>query len=157
MTNSTADWVSVHYEDILHSEKQRKKGLTVRFMASPLDVPDMWRHGVRSTDDGGRELICDFKYLATKEPTKAFEKDGVKLSVGKNSRRVYQIAIPLPRHPQDGDEFELKIELAIQEKIQSLKDEAHLRPTHWDIIKGMLQRPNITGASHQPGLLHSPG
>lgn len=156
MTNSAADWVSVHYEDVRQSKSQKKKGVTVRFMASPLDVPDMWRHDVHDTDGGGVELVCEFKYLATKEPTKAFEKDGVKLSVGKNSRRVYRIAIPLPSAPKDGDEFELKIELAVKEKIQSLRDEADLRPSHWDIIKGMLQQPNL-GALHQPGLSHSHG
>lgn len=155
MTSSAADWVSVHYEDIRQSKTSSKKGVTVRFMASPWDVPDMWRHGVQTTDAGEHALVCEFKYLATKEPTKAFELDGVRLSVGKNSRRVYQIAIPLPSSPQRGGEIELKIELAIEE-IQSLKSKADLRPTHWDIIKGMLQRP-ILQALQQPGLSHSHG
>jgi len=157
MTNSPADWVSVHYEDVRQSgssQKKKNNGVTVRFMASPLDVPDMWRHDLRETDDGGVELLCEFKYLATKEPTRDFEKDGVKLSVGKNSRRVYRIAIPLPQTPQKGDMFELKVELAVEEKIRSLNDEKDLRPSHWEIIKGMLRRPNL-GPLHQPELSHS--
>lgn len=156
MTSSPADWVNVHYADVRQSKESKKHGVTVRFMASPLDVPDMWRHSVHNTEDGGAEMVCEFKYLATKEPTKDFKKDGVKLSVGKNSRRVYRIAIPLPSTPQDGDEFELKIELAVQEKIQSLSDQADLRTSHWDVIKGMLQQPKLR-PMHQPELSHSHG
>lgn len=142
MKNRNVDWVRVRYEDVSQSKAPRKKGVSVHFMVSPLDVPDMWRHSVRETADGGQEFVCEFKYLATKEAVRSFEKDGVSLSVGKNSRRVYRIAVPLPSAPQDGDELELKIELAIEE-IQSLKNEVDYRTTHWNVIKGMLQQPNL--------------
>ncbi|MBX6966023.1 hypothetical protein [Alcaligenes faecalis] len=141
MRVSQADWINVRYEDVNQSTAPKKGGVTVRFMTSPLDVPDMWRHSIQKTSEGG-EFVFEFKYLATKEPLRSFEKDGVRLEIGKNSKRVYRIAIPLPSHDVAGERVEFKIELA-SEELQALDREVDLRPTHWDVIKGMLERPNL--------------
>ncbi|MCX5590895.1 hypothetical protein [Alcaligenes endophyticus] len=142
MKSSNTDWVNVRYEEANRSTAQKNAGVTVRFMTSPLDVPDMWRHVVQPTSSGGAEFIFEFKYLAAKEPLRSFVKDGVKLEVGKNSKRVYRIVIPITEAPEPGKSVEFKIQLVVDE-FRDLDKQADLRPTHWGVIKGMLEKPNL--------------
>lgn len=150
MTGRKADWVNVRYEDVSLSKNEKKHGVTVFFMTSPQDVPEMWRHGIQETPSKGHEAVFEFRYLASKEPSKFIEKDGVKLEVGKNSKRVYRIVIPLPLGVKNGDKIEVKIELAIEE-IGVLERQGALRPANADVIQGMLRQPNLDIAqSAQP-------
>lgn len=142
MRNSKDEWINVRYEDASRSKSRKKGGVTVRFMTSPLDVPDMWRHGIQTASSGDPELIFEFKYLATKEPIRTVLKDGVMLEVGKNSKRVYRIVIPLPKPHEQDENIEVKVELAIEE-IEGLDRPEDLRQTHWDVIKGMIKQPNL--------------
>lgn len=142
MTDRIDDWVNVHYEDFSQSKDEKKQGVIIRFMASPLDVPDMWRHGIVETSNGDHVAIFEFKYLAFKESARVLEKEGIRLEIGKNSRRVYRISIPLPAVTHGVNEVQVKLELAIEE-IDAWEKQGALRPSHADIIQDMLRRPNI--------------
>lgn len=134
MNDKKADWIHVHYEDIEQSESPKKRGVAVRFMVSPLDVPDMMRQSVQDLPCGRQEFVMEFKYLAAKEALRHFEQDGIKIEVGKNSKRVYRMSIPLPVPSQNGGKIELKIEHVIHEWEQ----QGALRRAHAGVIQGVL-------------------
>lgn len=142
MTDSKTDWVNVRYEDVSLSKNEKKHGVTICFMTSPQDVPEMWRHGIQKTSSNEHEAVFEFNYLASKEPSRFIVKDGIKLEIGKNSKRVYRIVIPLPSGVKNGDKVEVKIELAIK-GIGALEREGALRPANADVIQGMLRQPNL--------------
>lgn len=139
MTDNKYDWINVHYEDVKQSKNHKKSGVTIRFMISPLDIPEMWRHSINETFNDEHEAIFEFKYLASKEPSRTLKVDGIKLEVGKNSHRVYRIIIPLT---SDTDELEVKIEAAIK-GIETLEEDKKLRATHASVIQDMLRQPGL--------------
>lgn len=139
MTNKQVDWINVRYSDVSQSENSKKHGLTIRFMTAPQDVPDMWRHEIQTTSEGWQEAVFEFKYLASKEPSRWLNKDGISIEVGKNSRRVYSIRYLLPLLDLEStiEEIEIKIEMAIEK----LEQQGELRPAHADVIQAMLRKP----------------
>lgn len=142
MIDQRNNWIHVHYEDIEQSKSPKKRGVSVRFMVSPLDVPDMWRQSIQNLPNGDQELVIEFKYLAAKESLRHFEQDKIKIAVGKNSKRVYRIAVFLPTSSQDGEKIELKIEHVIHEWEQK----GTLRQSHANVIQGMLKHQGLKPA-----------
>lgn len=132
MIRKMNEWIDVQYEDVVDIPSVKKRGLTIRFMTSPLDVPDMWRCQV--VDD---RMIFEFKYLSSVESSRSVSSDGIDFEVSKNSRRVYKIAVPLPQ--ADGHELEIKVEMAI-ERMEALEHAGEIKPTNADVIQNMLHR-----------------
>lgn len=132
MTLKTNEWIDVQYEDVASIPEVKHRGLTIRFMTSPLDVPDMWRCRI----DNGR-MLFEFRYLTTVESTRALEEGGVSFEVSKNSHRIYTIAIPLPVH--DGHQLDVKIEMAIS-KMEALENAGAIKQSNADVIQNMLHK-----------------
>lgn len=146
MRAKNIDWVGVHYEPSVEPMNPQKRGVTVRFMVSPLDVPEMWRFGVKETNEGRQELVVEFKYLTAPESRRSFMKEDIKIEIGKNSKRIYAIVVPLPKSEsgQMESEMELIVEMAIDE-IQAWEDEGTLRRAHADVIQDMLRQQKSQG------------
>lgn len=139
MTNSSADWISVRYSDVRQSKDGQHQGVTIRLMTTPQDVPEMWRHGVVTKPDGSKEVVFEFKYLASPEPARTFSTNGVRFVVAKNSRRVYSMSFPLPStgiESGDTKNIEVQIEMAIEQ----LEQEGRLRESHAGVIQAMLRK-----------------
>lgn len=139
------DWSGFRYNPSIETTVPQKCGVTVRFMVSPLDIPEMWRYRIE-TDDRREKLIVEFKYLTASEPKRSFMKDDVKIEIGKNSKRIYSIVIPLPpsNASQENSEIKLTIEMAIDE-IEAWEHEGVLRPAHADVIQNMLRQQKSQG------------
>lgn len=141
MRAKNIDWVGVHYEPSIEPMNPQKRDVTVRFMVSPLDIPEMWRYGIKKTNESRQELVVEFKYLTASESRRSFMKEDVKIEIGKNSKRIYAIVVPLPKFEsgQVESEIELIVEMAIDE-IQAWEDEGTLRRAHADVIQDMLRQ-----------------
>lgn len=146
MTDRKSDWINVCYEDVSQSKSEKKSGVTIRFMTAPQDIPEVWRHSIHETPDQGYEAVFEFRYLATKEPSRVLETDGIRLEVGKNSSRIYKIIVPLNELTKgDVTETEIKI-AAVIEGIENLEVKKKLRPAHADVIQAMLRQPGLSMA-----------
>lgn len=105
-----AEWIAVSVDDEDLERLEEKKGLHVRVLVSPYDVPEAIR-GHYSEER--KRFIVEFQYLNTDEESELRGPgDLISLRVGKYSERLYGIEIDV-----DSVEAETVVVELIEEKV----------------------------------------
>lgn len=151
-TEKITEWLVVPQSDINKPESKNHNGVKIQFMLSPADVPIAWRERLDDAEGKPGIYIIEFKYLSSPEPVRTAEHgDGVEVIFGKNSKRVYSIAIDLNKvfHAAENDEIqlELKLGLAADHSVEQLEHEGTLRSGNADAIRRFL-KPVTKGGEH---------
>ena len=90
---NTSQRVDVKQSEVNEATDEDVRGVTVRVMLSPFDVP---RAASADYDKDGRIFRLKFEYLGSDEPTREKASgEGISLVVGKHSERLYGINIAL--------------------------------------------------------------
>lgn len=88
--------IHIKPEDISQLQDEKVGNVDVKIMCSPFDIPN----DVSSSIVDGVKLRIDFEYISNSEPKTQVSSEGVSLIVGKNSKRIYEILIPLEARPE---------------------------------------------------------
>lgn len=81
-------WLSIDQKDITKPKLSRKRGVKVKMMVSPSDVPSAVRYYL---DEQDNKLVVEFKYLSSPEKLVLDKYSGADMLVGKNSRKIYKV------------------------------------------------------------------
>ncbi len=110
MKSLEKQWLEIDQNDLFEPEIANMKGITVKVMLSPSDVPSAVRY---YTDEDHEKLVVEFKYLSSKEKMVLKKSlNGAELLVGKNSRKIYKIAFDA-KDIVDNFSGKVKIEMVI--------------------------------------------
>lgn len=144
MTDRGSGWIHVRYSKVSESQDEKKHGVTIRVMTSPLDVPDMWRHEIRQNAHGKYEVVFEFRYLSSPESLRTLEEGGIRLEIGKNSKRIYLMVIPMLANADTGDEVQINLDIhKVEEKIEAWEKDKDLRPAHANVIQNFLKQNDL--------------
>ncbi|XUO83560.1 hypothetical protein RVM27_14220 [Halomonas sp. KM007] len=133
MKNFEKQWLEIDQNELFEPEINNTKGITVKVMLSPSDVPSAVRY---FTDEKHEKLIVEFKYLSSKEKTVLKRTlHGAELLLGKNSRKIYKVAFDT-KDIIDNFSGEVKIEMIINaEKAAQESVDSNLNAANKDVIK----------------------
>lgn len=90
-----SEWILIDPETVETAplETSTDEGVTVSVYLSPYDIPE----AVRSTyDRHDGTFTLQFKYLED-EPTKTLKLGRARVQIGRHSKRLYELEVPIPR------------------------------------------------------------
>lgn len=115
-------WNNVDYSDVTETTtpSDKSNNIKVSFMLSPLDVPSAWR--AHKTDEN--TAVIEFKYYSAAEPTRNLNGGrGVTVQVGKNSKRIYAIALDIPTFLSSRSAQPVEVDIALGTATQRTMDQ----------------------------------
>lgn len=129
-------WLKVSQDVVNKPISSRSRGARVQVMLSPSDVPSE----VRSFKEGEKYFVIEFRYLTSPERCRDEKsKNGVVLTLGKNSGRIYRIKIDCD-HIVNNFNGELAIEMMVDaEDDISGRYSSEINPGNKDAINNLMK------------------